>query len=139
MFQLAYNIIRKDPHLYSTQLHQVQQHNATSKRYDNRRVMRSFQVKLLFFYLVLFPDLHCLTFIMSPPAGRVYLSLFSYLPRAGRHRFLAAIKAALRPATRLPRVPLYKLTSIIIIPLVRRSGSLRIFLTFPAICSDPFT
>jgi len=31
-------------------------------------------------------------------------------------------------------VLLYKLTSIIIIPLVRRSGSLRISLAFPAIC-----
>lgn len=37
------------------------------------------------------------------------------------------------------RVPLYKLTSIIIIPLVRRSGSLHIFLAYPAICLDPFT
>jgi len=128
--------------LYSTQLHQVRQHNATSKRYDNRRVMRSFQVKLLFFYLVLVSRL-TLSYFYYVSARRLCLSfafLLSAASARGRHRFLAAIKAALRPATRLPlRVPLYKLTSIIIIPLVRRSGSLRIFLTFPAICPDPFT
>lgn len=105
--------------------------------------IRSFRVKLLFFYLLPFPDFIVLLLPYSlalslslARASRVYLSLFSYLPRAERHRFLATIKTALRPATRPPhaRVPLYKLTSIIIIPSVL--PSFRFASHFPRILCD---
>jgi len=105
-------------------------------KYDSHRGV--FQTGFYSFIYPSFPDLHCLTFIVCLHSPR--LSFASFLSTTSeRHRFLTAIKVALRPAIRLPRAPFYKLTSIIIIPLVRCSGSLRIFLAFPAICLNPFT
>lgn len=104
-------------------------------------VLLSYPVPLSTYIVLLLVCLHPLW----PP--RVYLLLLPFIweswenSKRERHRFVAAIKAALtrRGITRLPCVPLYKLTSIIIIPLVRRSGSLRISLAFSTICLDPFT
>lgn len=134
--------------MYSTQLHQrSNNNNATAKKYDNRReVMRSFQGKLLLFYLLPFPDLLSYFYYVphtpltptpppppsSSPAARVYLSLFSYLPRAGAIDFQPAIKVApcpVKPPT-LSRAPFCKLASIVISSRSRFLPLPHIFLQF---------
>lgn len=105
-------------------------------------VIQSFQVDSRCFTLPRYlpRDLYRLTFSMPPSASRWRLSFaFSLIresrgnERASGHRF-AALKYI------HARVPLCKLARIVIVPLVRRSGSLREFpLHLLAICPDPFT